>query len=164
MLGNGVQKAWVFHYVAPIKIPVVKPRTILPDFTLANYSTSGIDSVSFIQYKGKVVLVDFWFKSCSPCMEAMPHYNELQTQFRKDGFELLTVNVEDPVADIKFFYDKHQPIYKMMYGGGKLWHSLGFTGCLSSVLLDRNGKVEEAIYGFNKEQLSKKIMALLNQD
>ncbi|MES2328189.1 MAG: TlpA disulfide reductase family protein [Bacteroidota bacterium] len=151
-------------YVAPVKIPVVKPGTILTDFTLPAYSSTGTDSVSLNQYKGKLVLLDFWFKSCGPCMEAMPHYNELQTQFRMDGFELLTVNVEDPVADIKFFYDKHQPIYKMMYGGGKLWHSLGFTGCPSSVLLDRSGKVVEAIYGFNKEQLSKKITALLKQD
>jgi hypothetical protein len=52
----------------------------------------------------------------------------------------------------------------MIYGGGKLWRSLGFTGCPSSVLLDRSGKVVEAIYGFNKEQLSKKISALLKQD
>ena len=65
-------------YVAPVKIPVVKPGTILADFTLPAYASSGIDSVSFSQYKGKVVLLDFWFKSCGPCMEAKPHYNEMQ--------------------------------------------------------------------------------------
>ena len=151
-------------YLAPVKIPVVKPGTILSDFTLPAYSPTGTDSLSLYQYKGKLVLLDFWFKSCGPCMEAMPHYNELQNEFRKDGFELLTVNVEDPVADIKFFYDKHHPVYPMMYGGGKLWRGLGFTGCPSSVLLDRNGNVLEAIYGFNKEQLSKKITYLLKQD
>ena len=151
-------------YVAPVKIPIVKPGTLLADFTLPNYTPTGIDSVSLNKYKGKIVLVDFWFKSCGPCMEAMPKYNELQNQFRKEGFELLTVNVEDPVEDIKFFYNKHQPVYKMLYNGGKLWSGLGFTACPSSVLVDQSGKVVEAIYGFNKEELSKKIAALIKKD
>lgn len=151
-------------YVAPVRIPIVKPGTVIADVTLPAYNPARIDSISLSHYKGKVVLLDFWFKSCGPCMEAMPHYNELQNEFKQDGFDLLTVNVEDPVADIKFFYEKYRPIFPMMYDGGKLWRSLGFTGCPSSVLLDRNGKVVEAIYGFNKEKLSKKISALLQQD
>jgi thiol-disulfide isomerase/thioredoxin len=151
-------------YVAPVKIPIVKPGTVLSDFTLPAYNPTRIDSMPLSRYKGKVVLLDFWFKSCGPCMEAMPHYNQLQNEFKKQGFELLTINVEDPVADIKYFYEKYFPVYHMMYGGGKLWRSLGFTGCPSSVLLDRNGKVVEVIYGFDKEEISKKITSLLKQD
>lgn len=148
-------------YVAPVKIPLVKPGTLLADFTLPVYLPSGPSRLSLSEFKGKVVLVDFWFKSCGPCMEAMPHYNELQNAFGKKDFALLTVNVEDPEADIKFFYNKHSPVYPMLYNGGALWRSLGFTGCPSSVLIDRSGKVVDAIFGFNREQISKKIAALL---
>ncbi len=147
-------------YVAPVKIPMIKPGATTPAFTLPAYLSTGTDSIRFSEYAGKVVLLDFWFKSCSPCMEAMPHYNELQNAFDKKDFVLLTVNVEDPVEDIAFFYKKHQPVYPMIYNGNKLWKSLGFTGCPSAILIGRDGKVVEAFYGFNKEVLVKKVKEL----
>gem|GEM_PF-278923 len=150
-------------YQPPVKYPLVKPGTVLSNFTLPNYSSKGIDSISLNQYVGKVVLLDFWFKSCGPCMAAMPHYNDLQHQFKKDGFELLTINVEDPVADIQFFYNKFQPVYKMLFNGNKLWTSLGFIGCPSSVLIDKTGKVVQTFFGFNQDMISKKIEALLTK-
>lgn len=148
-------------YVAPAKIPLVKRGTQMTMFTLPAYSPDGSSRLSLSEYKGKVVLLDFWFKSCGPCMEAMPHYNALQNSFDKKDFALLTVNVEDPEEDIKFFYNKHHPVYPMLFNGGALWRSLGFTGCPSSVLIDRSGEVVETFFGFNKEQIAKKIAALL---
>ncbi len=150
-------------YTPPVKIPLVKPGTTLARFTLPSYTASGIDSISSGQLSGKIVLLDFWFKSCGPCMEAMPHYNDLQNQFKKEGFELLTINVEDPVEDIAYFYKKYQPVYKMMYNGNKLWSGLGFTGCPSSVLVDRNGKVVQAFFGFDEVMIGKKIRELVGK-
>ena len=150
-------------YVAPVKIPLIKRGAQAPAFTLPAYLPTGIDSVSLQQYAGKVVLLDFWFKSCGPCMEAMPHYNQLQQSFSKTDFALITVNVEDPVEDIKFFYNKHQPIYPMLYNGRELWRGLGFTGAPSAILIDRNGKVADVIWGFNKEVIEKKVKGLMGE-
>ena len=150
-------------YIPPVKIPLVKPGSTLARFTLPNYTSSGIDSVYSSQLSGKIVLLDFWFKSCGPCMDAMPHYNDLQKQFKKDGFELLTINVEDPVTDVAFFYKKYNPVYKMMYNGNKLWASLGFTGCPSSVLIDRNGKIVQSFFGFDEAVIGKKIKELVGK-
>lgn len=149
-------------YIAPVKIPVIKPGANVPGFILPAYTPAGTDSIHLSTFAGKLVLLDFWFKSCSPCMEAMPHYNELQNAFDKKDFVLLTVNVEDPVEDIAFFYNKHKPVYPMIYHGNKLWKSLGFTGCPSAILIGKDGKVVEAFYGFNQEILTKKITALVN--
>ncbi|WP_176112955.1 TlpA family protein disulfide reductase [Sediminibacterium ginsengisoli] len=150
-------------YVAPAVIPLIKPGTQAPGFTLPAYLPAGIDSLSLQQYAGKVVLLEFWFKSCGPCMEAMPHYNELQQSFNKSDFALITINVEDPVEDIKFFYNKYQPVYPMLYNGRSFWQSVGFTGAPASLLIDRAGKVREVIRGFVKDDIEKKVKGLVGE-
>jgi thiol-disulfide isomerase/thioredoxin len=144
------------------KKPLVKTGTTMHDFTLPNYSASTIDSVSLHQYRNKVVLLDFWFKSCGPCMAAMPHYNALQQKFGKEGFQLLTINIEDGVDDIKFFFNKYKPSYNMLFNGGELFDSLGLSGCPSAILLDRSGKIVDVSFGFNAENIEKKISELLH--
>ncbi len=144
------------------KIPLVKVGSQVAGFTLPNYTLAAIDSISLHQYAGKVVLLDFWFKSCGPCMAAMPHYNSLQNKFGGQAFQLLTVNIEDGESDMRFFYNKHQPAYKMLYKGGKLFKSLGLPGCPSLVLLDKNGNVLQVFTnGFEQELIEKKIKEAL---
>lgn len=145
------------------KRPLVKAGDLISDFTLADYRPAAIDSVSLHQYAGKLVLLDFWFKSCGPCMAAMPHYNSLQNKYGKDGFQLLTINIEDGEEDMKFFYNKYQPSYKMLFKGNVLFEKLGLSACPSSVLLDRTGRVTEVFMGFDNELIEKKIAALIAQ-
>ncbi len=145
------------------KKPLVRAGTMIGDFTLPDYKPAAIDSISLHQYAGKVVLLDFWFKSCGPCMAAMPHYNSLQNKYGKDGFRLLTINIEDGEADMKFFYNKYQPSYKMLFKGKVLFEKLGLSACPSSVLLDRTGRVTEVFRGFDEELIAKKIAALITQ-
>jgi thiol-disulfide isomerase/thioredoxin len=145
------------------KRPMVKSGVVVDGFTLPNFTPGSIDSVSLHQFAGKVVLLDFWFKSCGPCMEAMPHYNTLQNKFGKDIFQLLTINIEDGVDDMKFFYNKYQPVYKMLFKGNTLFKSLGLSGCPSSVLLDKSGKVTQVFAGFDQQVIEKKIGEVIVQ-
>lgn len=144
--------------------PTVKAGTVVADFTLPEYTPGLIDSVSLHQYKRKVVLLDFWFKSCGPCMEAMPHYNALQSKFGKEGFQLLTINIEDGLDDMKYFFNKYQPTYKMLFNGSQLFERLGLTGCPTSVLLDKSGKVVHVFMGFDQPAIEKKIEATMIQN
>jgi thiol-disulfide isomerase/thioredoxin len=143
------------------KIALVKAGSLIPEFTLPDYGPDRIDSISFSQYAGKVVLLDFWFKSCGPCMEAMPHYNNLQNKLGKERFQLLTINIEDGMDDIKFFYNKYLPAYKMLFNGGELFRSLGLTACPSSILVDQEGKVVRTFLGFDPEKIEKEIVAII---
>ena len=97
-------------------------------------------------------------------MVAMPHYNALQEKFKKEGFELLTINIEDPIEDIAFFYNKYLPNYKMLFNGQKLFESLGFSGCPSSLLVDRNGRAAKTFFGFNKQEIEASIADLLKSN
>lgn len=152
----------VYKHLAPVvRKPLVKAGAEVADFKLPAYTPARMDSVTLKQYAGKVVLLDFWFKSCGPCMEAMPKYNLLQDRFRKRGFELVTVNIEDGIDDIKFFYNKHKPHYPMLFNGIKVFEQLGLRGCPSSVLINRDGKVARVFEGFSENEISEAIATLL---
>jgi len=148
-------------YVEPRKVAVVKPGAPIPFFNYPVFNPMKSDSLSLTDLKGKVVLLEFWFKSCGPCIKAMPHYNDLQQKFGKNNFELVTINIEDGIEDIEFFYKKYPPSYKMLYNGLGLFEALGFNGCPSSLLVDRNGKAARTFFGFDQEAIEKSISELL---
>ncbi|PZR05784.1 MAG: hypothetical protein DI539_24800 [Flavobacterium psychrophilum] len=143
--------------------PIVKAGAPVRNFTLPRYTAEAIDSISLQQFAGKVVLLDFWFKSCGPCMQAMPHYNTLQQKFGKDGFQLITINIEDGEDDMKFFYNKYQPNYHMLFKGQALFDQLGLSGCPSSILLDKNSKVTHVFHGFNQTLIESKVAEVMVQ-
>src|SRR5450631_3748185 len=47
------------------------------------------------QFKGKVLLVDFWATWCIPCLRSFPFYQSLQDKYGKDGLVVIAVNNED---------------------------------------------------------------------
>ena len=51
--------------------------------------------VSLAQYKGQVVMINFWATWCVPCRQEMPHLEALYQRYNKLGFKLLAVNVEN---------------------------------------------------------------------
>lgn len=149
------------EYEAPKpKNPLVSLSTELENWTLPSYVPGKIDSVSLYQYRGKIVLLDFWIKTCGPCLASFPHLNELQKKFSADKFQLLSVNTEDKKEDIAFFHKKHKPVYKMLFGAERLVEEYGIPSFPTCILLDKTGKV---IYagGFDKEEIEKLVAAHL---
>lgn len=71
-----------------------------PDFVLK--SLSG-DNLRLSEYRGEVVMLNFWASWCGPCQQGMPLLDEMYERYHKVGFELLGVNIDrDPTraADI----------------------------------------------------------------
>jgi thiol-disulfide isomerase/thioredoxin len=156
--------SWFYStYTKAYKAP--KPKKLLvnrgvqlADWQLPSYSLQKIDSVSLYQYKGKIVMLDFWIKSCGPCLAAFPHLNELQLKFGTDKFQLLSINTKDTKEDIAFFYKKHKPVYKMLFEGNQIAEQYGVSAFPTVIIIDKAGKI---IYAgsYNKvvtEELIKK--------
>jgi len=55
--------------------------------------------VSLDDYKGKVVLLDFWYPTCSPCLGAMPYLQALWTKYKDSGLVFFGVNGMEPQGD-----------------------------------------------------------------
>jgi peroxiredoxin len=76
-----------------------KPITA-PAFSLENLSGQ---KVSMSDYRGKVVLVNFWASWCPPCLEEMPSMERLYRHLKDQPFEILAIDVGEPKADVVKF-------------------------------------------------------------
>ena len=76
-----------------------------PDFSLPDLSGK---TVSLEQFRGKVVLLDFWATWCPPCRMTIPLLINLQEQYGKKGLIILGVSIDDPrkVKDKDLLYCK----------------------------------------------------------
>lgn len=103
--------------------------------------------VGIQDYKGKVVLVLFWSTWCGPCKQEVPQLVQLHAKYKRNGFEVLGVNLDDPQANVK----GHLQSFKMTGwnhlmdpGGmqkGKLAQEFGIISLPTMFLVDRDGKV-----------------------
>lgn len=64
-----------------------------PDFTLPALDGS---TVHLSDYRGKVVLLDFWSTTCDPCLAAMPHLVDLYKKQKDNGFVVLAISLDGP--------------------------------------------------------------------
>ena len=72
-----------------------------PDFTLP---TLDGDIVQLSTYVGRVVLVEFWFRTCSGCISSLPHLEELRSQFEDEGLVILIVVLDHNPAQAEEFF------------------------------------------------------------
>jgi thiol-disulfide isomerase/thioredoxin len=126
--------------------------TMAPDFTLK--TLDGKD-VSLSSMKGKAVMVNFWATWCEPCKIEMPWMVELQEKYRKDGFEIIGVAMDDSDnKEIAAFAKKMNVNYTILKGSEKVADLYGgLDGLPTNFFLDRNGKVIDSFKGLRSESV-----------
>jgi peroxiredoxin len=139
-------------------MPNAKPAT---DFTLPALDGK---KVSLSQFKGKVVLLNFWATWCGPCKAEIPAFVELQAQYKND-LVILGLSVDDPADKAKAFADQYKVNYPMVLGLGhdEIQDAYGpIYGIPASFLISRDGKVCKRHLGIApKAQFEREIKALL---
>lgn len=112
-------------------------RGATPAFTL-----EGLDGSqhSLAQYRGKVVVLNFWATWCGPCRNEIPAMGAVARQYRQRGLTLLAVNVKEPPATVKPFLDK-VPIdgTVLLDRDGTTFKRFGSLGLPATYLIDRAG-------------------------
>jgi peroxiredoxin/YHS domain-containing protein len=92
-------------------IPPALPRPA-PDFTLANLSG---EKMALKDFRGKVVLLDFWATWCKPCVKSMPALQKLHDQLAPQGFTVLGISIdEDGEKNVGAFVKKHKTNYPIL--------------------------------------------------
>jgi thiol-disulfide isomerase/thioredoxin len=129
--------------------------------------------VTVQQYKGEVVLVNFWATWCEPCKVEIPWMIEFQQKYSPRGFTILGVSMdEDGKKAIQPFLDKERfdvngqqeaMSYPILLGNDIVAEKFGgILGLPTSMLFDRNGKKVRTIVGLvNHDDISKAIEGLL---
>lgn len=117
-----------------------------PQFTLG--SKSG-PSVSLAQYKGQVVMLNFWASWCGPCRQEMPLLESIYKKYRPMGFTLIGVNVE-PDSNAANEWLKQTPVsFPILYDKeSKVSKMYDVAGMPSTVIIDRAGKVRMLHRGY----------------
>ena len=117
-----------------------------PQFNLA--SRGGKD-VSLTQYKGQVVMINFWASWCGPCRQEMPLLESIYKKYNKLGFTLIGVNVE-PDSKAAEDWLKATPVsFPILFDkDSKVSKLYEVAGMPSTVIIDRKGKVRVLHRGY----------------
>jgi peroxiredoxin len=110
-----------------------------PQFTLSDLNGQKVDLAN---YKGDVVLVDFWATWCSPCRAEIPHFVQLQNKYRDQGFRVLGISMDDGPKPVREFYQTYRMNYPVAMGSAKLAERFGgVLGLPVSFLIGRDGHI-----------------------
>ena len=117
-----------------------------PSFTLA---ARGGQNVSLTQYKGQVVMLNFWASWCGPCRQEMPLLESIYRKYNKMGFTLIGVNVE-PDSNAANEWLKATPVsFPILYDrDSKVSKLYDVAGMPSTVIIDRSGKLRVLHRGY----------------
>lgn len=140
-------------------------RVLDPDSLLAQTPTHGREAfapafflpdlagktVRLEDSKGKVTLVNFWASWCEPCREEFPHMAELYRDFASQGFAITAISDDVNDARMRAFVREFRPPFPILVGGGRMKAAYHYRGLPYSVLLDRDGRVIERLFGFGGE-------------
>ena len=100
------------------------------------------------EYKGKVVLVNFWATWCEPCRAEMPSIDRLRNSLKGKPFEVLAVNMAEPLSRIEKFSETMPlgfPLLRDRDGSvGKMWKAKLLP---ASYLIGRDGRIRYVSYG-----------------
>jgi thiol-disulfide isomerase/thioredoxin len=121
--------------------------------------------VSSEQFKGKVVVVDFWATWCGPCRMEIPGYTELVKKYGKDGFTIIGVSIDQAGPEVvKDFVAKNRVNYPVVMADEKVAAAFGGVEVIpTTFLIDRAGQIRDRKEGAEETATyEKKVIALLN--
>jgi thiol-disulfide isomerase/thioredoxin len=133
-----------------------------PDFTLL--FTDGKD-IKLSEYKGKVVIIDFWATWCGPCRKGIPDLIELQKEYGKD-IVVIGISLDaDTKGEVVPFMQKIGINYPVAYGTLEVTEQYGgVEGIPTSFVINKNGEIVDKHVGLvPKSEYTDLINKLLNK-
>ena len=130
----------------PALCQAVAVSEIAPDFTLKSIDGK---NTRLKEYRGQVVLINFWASWCGPCRQEMPLLERIDERYKDAGFTVLGVNVEGKAGPAKEVATKAGVSFPVLVDEGqKVSELYDLESMPSSVVVDRDGVVRYVHRGY----------------
>jgi peroxiredoxin len=144
----------------PLKsFAVIQKGQPAPPFKVT--TTSG-QAVTLTNYKGSVLVIDFFASWCQPCTKSIPHIIELNRKYGKQGLQILGMSLDEDKDDLIEFIKPKKLNYPVALANEELQTDYGLHSIPTIVLIDKKGVVAEKYMGLTDET-SKKIEATIKR-
>ncbi len=135
-----------------------------PDFALK--SETG-ENLRLSEFRGEVVMINFWASWCGPCRQEMPLLDELYTQYHPLGFTILGVNVEEDSSQAKQLLKEFPVNFPILFDNkSEVSQLYKVVAMPSTVLVDRDGNVRYLHQGYKpgyEEAYQQQVRALIRE-
>jgi thiol-disulfide isomerase/thioredoxin len=156
----------------PVSINDVRQKNLPPSKPLAEMTWTSFDGEpqKLGELKGKVIVLDFWATYCPPCLEEIPHLNELQTKHGAKNLQIVGLHVGDDEDRLKVpaFAERLKINYSLASPEDELMRFIfaDRNDIPQTAVFDRDGKLLRKFVGFDlktKYDLDKTIEQAVNQ-
>jgi peroxiredoxin len=123
-----------------------------PDFTLPKVEGG---SLSLSEFKGKVIILNFWATWCPPCRAEIPDFIELSNKYNKKGLVVIGVSLDKSgVNTVKQFMDSQKINYPIIMGNSKVTRDYGgIRGIPTTFIIDRKGNLRKKFQGLRSKKV-----------
>jgi peroxiredoxin len=140
-------------------LPSRSTTAAAPGFTLPDLNGK---TVSLADFKGKVVVLDFWATWCPPCRMEIPDFVKLQTEYGSKGVQIVGIALDEP-GKARAFAQQNGMNYPVLLGTDEIAMRYGgIEGIPTTFIIDRNGKLANRLEGYRPkavfEQEIKKLL------
>ena len=140
---------------APGLVRAIEMDQLAPDFTLENLQG---ENLRLKEYRGKVVLLNFWASWCGPCRQEMPVLDQIHQRYAPAGFTVLGVNVEGEDVKARKVAGRLGVSFPLLFDDTQqIAEAYSLESMPYTVLLDRHGQVSYIHQGYKPGDENKYI-------
>jgi len=145
--------AYIYEKLGNTELAEVYWRKSDPKYELwgkpvTDFAATDLDgkSISLKDYRGKVVLLDFWGVWCGPCIAEMPNLKRVYPTYKDQGFDIIGVSLDDEESALRDYLKENDIQWRQIYSGERweedpLAQQFKITGVPEQWLIDRDGKL-----------------------
>jgi len=149
--------------------PSPKEGFSAPSFSLELLNAdNSVPETSLSEYRGQVVMINFWATWCGPCREEMPAIQAVFDDYQEQGFVVLAINTtfQDSEIDIKDFVSEFNLEFPILLDRtGDVSQKYQLRGLPSTYFVDKKGVIQTVIVGgpMNETMIRSRVEALLKE-
>ena len=125
--------------------PASNTNAAAPQFTLTDVVGHPL---SLSNYRGKVVILDFWAPWCPPCRREIPDFISLQKQYASQGLQIIGIGLDQP-SNVASFVQQYGINYPVAIGDDAISNLYGgVSGIPTTFIIDKEGNISNKFEGF----------------